>query len=48
MFIVARGGDSARKWVVAVSYVDGEEVIGWIGFAWRVMIAFVLTMEKWW
>ena len=37
MFVVAGAGDSARKWVVAVCDVDGEEVIGWIGFAWRVI-----------
>ena len=36
VFIVAGAGDPAGKWVVAVCDVDGEEVIGWVGFAWRV------------
>ena len=41
MFIVAGAGDSAGKWVVMVVVcdVDCEEVIGWIGFAWRVVMA---------
>ena len=48
MFVVAGAGNSTGKWVVAVCYVDGEEVIGWIGFAWRVIDAFGLTMEEGW
>ena len=39
MFIVAGAGDSAGKWVVAVCDVDCEEVVGWIGLAWRVVMA---------
>ena len=48
MFVVAGAGDTARKRVVAVCDVDGEEVVGWIGFAWREEITFVLTMGKRW
>ena len=48
MFGVAGGCDGARKRVIAVCYVDSEEVVGWIGFAWREEITFVLAMGKWW
>ena len=40
VFIVAGAGDPAGERVVAVCDVDGEEVIGRVGFAWRVVVAF--------
>ena len=41
VFIVAGTGDPAGERVVAVFYVDGEEVIGRVGFARWVVVAFV-------
>ena len=46
VFIVAGTSDPAGKRVIAVCNVDGEEVIGRIGFAWREEVAFVQTMKE--
>ena len=40
VFIVAGTSDPAGERVVAVCYVDGEEVVGRVGFAWRIVVAF--------